>query len=295
MVELESERDRLARATGRIGAALAATHDADQLLSVIVETAVEATGAYGGVVRDTGGRERARAGDPESGLETLELPLQAGGRSFGTLVLAGPRFAGEERETANSLVGQAAIALENVRLHGIVERQALADPLTGLANRRSGEELLRSELSRAERFGGELAVVLVDLDGFKDVNDRHGHPFGDVVLCAVARRLSETVREVDVAARWGGEEFCLLLPGTDAAGGAHVAERARLALEEHPLEAPDGTPVRVTASFGVAAFPGHRGEAALVEAADEALYEAKRAGKNRVVIAAEPVGTVRES
>jgi diguanylate cyclase (GGDEF)-like protein len=290
VAELEAERTRVSRATHRIGEALGATHDVDQLLTVIVETAVEATGASAGFVRGDDGRERARHGETASGDDLLELPLRASRRAFGTLVLAGREFGIEERVTAASLVAQAVIALENARLHRIVERQALVDGLTGLANRRSAEDTLRTELARAERRGEEVALVLVDIDDFKDVNDRFGHPAGDAVLREFARRLRHTVREIDLAGRWGGEEFCLVLPTSDGEGGAQVAERARQALECRPIALPDGTEVRATASFGVASFPAHADAGGLVAAADEALYAAKRMGKNRVVTAVELAG-----
>lgn len=285
--ELDAERRRLREATVRFGDALAATHDVDQLLAVVVETVVESTGATGGLLRGRKG-ELIQAGDPDAESERLELPIEAGGESFGTIVLSGPAFGTQDIETATLLVGQAQVALENARLHGIVERQALVDGLTGLANRRQAEEALNSELSRAQRFGGPLALVLADLDDFKAVNDRHGHPAGDLVLQQFAELLRVSVRDIDVAARWGGEEFTLLLPGTDAAGAAHVAERIRRAFAERTILTPDGSAIRITASFGVAAYPAANTEAALIAAADTALYEAKRAGKDTVVMASEP-------
>jgi len=286
LLELEEERHRLRESTARFGEALEATHDVEQLLRVIVETAVEVTGAYGGLVLDSG-REIARTGDPDAGLQKIAFPLRTGSEDFGSLVLAAPQFDSDQVEKAATLASNAVIALENARLHDVVERQALVDPLTELSNRRALEDTLRAELARAGRFGDSVCIVLADLDDFKAVNDQYGHPCGDEVLREFAKTLEETVREIDVAGRWGGEEFALILPGTDATGGAALAERARVRLENRVIHAPNGDRIPVTASFGVAAFPEGGDMPTLVAAADAALYRAKRAGKNRVVTAAE--------
>ncbi len=287
--ELASERGRLRDVISRFGEALGATHDADQLMRLIVETAMEATGAAGGVLVGTSG-ELVTAGYPDRGKDRIEVPLQAAETNFGSLILFGDDFEDEDRMTAVSLASHAVVALDNARLHRIVERQALVDGLTGLANRRQCEEVLASELARVERFGGPLSVVVADLDWFKDVNDRHGHPSGDAVLREFAVLLQETLRDVDLAGRWGGEEFVLILPGTDLAGGAQVAERVRAALAGRIVLSVEGTPIPVTASFGVAATPPATTVAELFAAADAALYEAKRAGKNRVETGRVPVG-----
>ena len=203
------------------------------------------------------------------------------------MVVSGQRLDAEQVEVVASLAARVVVALENARLHRIVERQALHDELTGLANRRSVENTLHSELARAARYGDHVCFVLCDLDDFKNVNDTYGHPVGDDALRAFAAALNATVREVDLAGRWGGEEFALVLPGTDAEGGAALAERARVKIEARDLRTPDGRIVKLTSSFGVAAYPDCAELADLVAAADSALYAAKNRGKNCVVVSAE--------
>ncbi len=286
--ELERQRGKLRDVIARFGEALGATHDVDQLMRLIVEAAVEATSATGGVIVASSG-EVIQAGRPGVGADKIEVPLTAGDVTFGSLLLFGDDFEDEDRMTAVSLASHAVVALDNARLHRIVERQALVDGLTGLANRRQCEEALASELARVERFGGPLALVVTDLDWFKDVNDRYGHPSGDAVLREFATLLQDTVRDIDLAGRWGGEEFLLILPGTDLAGGVQVAERIRAGLAGRIVLSPDGSPIPVTASFGVAATPPATTAAELFSAADAALYEAKRNGKNRVERAPEAV------
>jgi two-component system cell cycle response regulator len=285
--ELDDERRRLRDVTMRFGEALAATHDVDELLRVVVETAVEATGARGGaLLRDH--HELIRKGDPDAGVRRLEFHLSVGEESFGRLVLSADDFTKEQTETADWLVDHVQTALANARHHRAVQRQALVDSLTGLANRRLCEAALAKEIGRADRFDEPLAVVVGDIDDFKNVNDRHGHPTGDEVLREFARALRDTVREIDLAGRWGGEEFVVGLPGTELAGGVRLAERVREALAKRVVTAPNGEKVRVTASFGVAELAGHGGLTELLAAADAALYRAKRAGKDCVATAPEP-------
>jgi diguanylate cyclase (GGDEF)-like protein len=279
LAELEAERARVREAFARFGEALVATHDSKQLLRIVAEAAAEATAARGCRIVTADGSV-VTSGDPDADGERLILPLTAAGVSFGMLDLVSDSFDQEQRLNVASLASHAVVALENARLHGMVEREALVDGLTGLVNRRASADALHAESARADRLGTPLSVVLADLDEFKDVNDAHGHVVGDEVLRAFADVLRETIRDSDVAGRWGGEEFLLLLPGADEEGAVQLSERIRAALSGREIPAAPG--LRVTASFGVAERRSQSGTEQLVATADEALYRAKRAGKDRI-------------
>ena len=170
-----------------------------------------------------------------------------------------------------------------------LSQAALSDPLTGLRNRRGFEERFVAEVGRARRSGSALSVLVGDLDHFKLVNDRLGHPAGDAALVRTGDLLREAVRDADLVARTGGEEFALILPDTRQAGAYMLAERLRAKVER----AFAGEAVPVTISFGLAAFPNHgdSGEE-LAAAADRALYAAKELGRNRTVMFSEEIGAI---
>jgi diguanylate cyclase (GGDEF)-like protein len=169
------------------------------------------------------------------------------------------------------------------RRFGELSDRAERDALTGLANRRALDERLEEELDRARRYRTHLSLVLVDIDDFKQVNDRYGHQSGDDLLRAFATALSGSLRELDLAARFGGEEFALLLPGTPSGGACIVAEQIRRLVSELEVAGPGGLPIRLTASFGVADYPSCATVDELYECADRRLYDAKRRGKDQVV------------
>jgi len=166
---------------------------------------------------------------------------------------------------------------------GALHRLATHDELTGLLNRREFERLLAEEVERARRFGHSFGLVLADLDHFKSINDRYGHPGGDAVLREAARRLVGAVRSVDRVARLGGEEFAVLLVQTAGDAALTVGRRLVGAMAGSPVDLGEGRTATVTLSAGAAAFPADAAEgAALVAAADRALYAAKAAGRDRV-------------
>jgi diguanylate cyclase (GGDEF)-like protein len=166
------------------------------------------------------------------------------------------------------------------------ETRVYQDSLTGLHNRAFFEGQMSVELERAIRLSQPLALLFVDLDHFKQVNDRHGHDVGDLLLEHVARTIAGHLRRIDQVFRWGGEEFVVLLPGTGPEEGYQAAERLRTVVERSPLQLPDSTEIRPTVSIGVALAPEHAlgGERAFLRHADQALYAAKESGRNRTVV-----------
>jgi diguanylate cyclase (GGDEF)-like protein len=181
-----------------------------------------------------------------------------------------------------AFANQAAIALENARLFEQAHLLSITDPLTELFNRRHFFEVANTEFERHHRYGGPLSVIMMDIDHFKNVNDRYGHAVGDMVMQDIARQIKASIRAVDIAARYGGEEFVVLMPETGLAEACQVAERVRKGVSDLPF-AQGGANFSVLLSLGVAEIhPTIKDLDALLICADQALYAAKAAGRNRV-------------
>ena len=173
-----------------------------------------------------------------------------------TLARAGKPFSSEQESVFRYLLGQAASSMENVRLHELVAEQAVTDELTGLPNNRAFRDAIEKEAARAARFRHELALLILDIDDFKQVNDTYGHLQGDAVLRAVGAILDAESRGIDEPARYGGEEFVVALPETSLEGAVEVAERIRARIEAEPVPLVDRKgEISVTASFGAAEMP----------------------------------------
>ena len=288
----------------RLGDALGATEDREAIAGGVVEAAAALVGADGAAFwldSPSGPRPRIRRGTfqergadlveragrelvPVNGRGVAAVPVLARGRLFGVISVERRRsFREPELAELAGVARQASTAVEATFLHEESKRLSLTDGLTGLWNRRQFELRVAQELERATRFGERFALVLVDLDNFKSVNDTHGHLVGDAVLVATAERLVDDTREVDTVARFGGEEFVLLLPQTELAGALKVAEKVRSEVAGRPVET-DAGPLDISLSAGVACHPEDGTTLSeLLGAADGALYQAKAAGKNRVM------------
>jgi len=217
----------------------------------------------------------------------LALALRTQQKTIGALVLTGKRgtFDSAAQRVLSIVANQAAGALHAGQMIDHARDVADHDGLTSLYNRRAFNDSLARAVAREDRQGGHFALLLLDIDRFKKLNDTYGHPAGDAALRHTAQLLAHQLRKSDLAARFGGEEFAVILASTDRGGAEHLAEKVRAEVERGRL-VHDGARLGVTVSIGVAVWPGDgRDPAALVAAADRALYAAKEGGRNRVVSA----------
>ncbi len=229
----------------------------------------------------------ATADSPEATLQVREFcvaPLRLGNHMHGVLAVAGQDtvFSAGDVDLVTAAAEQISLALERYRFLAVVQRQASVDDLTGLYNHRFLVDSLGQQIALAERLGAPLAILMMDIDHFKALNDFHGHHAGDLALSTFARTVAGNVRRADLIARYGGEEFVVLMPNTSAREALLVAEKIRGAVAATDVTLADQVAVRLTVSIGVAAYPEDTDNAAeLFTMADGALYLAKRTGRNR--------------
>ncbi|HUG53533.1 MAG TPA: sensor domain-containing diguanylate cyclase [Vicinamibacteria bacterium] len=249
------------------------------------------------IVNDTSRDPRfARRFDASTQFQTRSVlcaPLISRGRTIGVVQVinkeggkAPGRFTQGDLELLNTLVEPCAIAIENAILFQRTEQLTITDDLTRLFNSRYLNLYIGREIKRCKRHGIPLSIIFLDLDGFKSVNDAHGHLAGSRTLTEVGRILVEAVRESDILARYGGDEFVVVLPETPPSGALVIAERIRKAIESHVFLKDVGLEARISASFGIASYPDHAlSPEGLIQKADQAMYRVKERDKNGIEVA----------
>jgi len=231
--------------------------------------------------RIEGGDAAARLGGP-----ALASPLQRGSSVLGAVVVerspGSPAYTDADSELLLSITGPAGVAMDNALLHRQAQRSAVTDPLTGVGNLRMLTTTLAREVERARHFGRSAALLVIDIDHFREINERHGYAAGDAILAAVAARIVDSVREVDRVARYGGEEFAVVAPELDPEQAYAMALSVWSAVRDTPFEA-DGAEVEVRISVGVASWPRQATSSTeLLRAADAAVAQAKSRGRDHV-------------
>ena len=250
--------------------------------------ALEQAGALQRQSRGEFHRRLASLGIPVG--ELLVLPIAGEDAEGGVLCLLGESepFGEPLLSRAQVVAEHATLALRNAERYRDARDRAFIDDVTEVYNARYLREALDREIRRAERYGTELSILFLDLDRFKLVNDTYGHLVGSNTLRQLSRLLEACVRQVDTVARYGGDEFTILLVDTGERVGRNIAERIRQSVERHGFEAGPGRTLRLSCSLGVATYPAHgRTREALLDASDKAMYRAKSQGRNRVVAATE--------
>jgi diguanylate cyclase (GGDEF)-like protein len=243
-------------------------------------------------------RHDSRITDPGIGT-VLAFPLGSRGKRIGALIgldvqpsSREPKMAATVLRAVRILLEPAATALDNALLLKRAEALSVTDDLTHLYNSRYLNLVLRRETKRASRSGRPLSLLFIDLDGFKAINDTHGHLYGSRALVEAAAVVRGSARETDVVARFGGDEFAVILPDTGGEGAYAVGERVRQRIAEHKFLADDALDIHLTASVGVATLPDVAASPEeLIEAADQAMYRVKESGKNNIQAATAPADT----
>jgi len=215
------------------------------------------------------------------------VPLRARDENMGILMvdnlLSQQEIQPEQVPLLEAIAGQLSMAIKNARLFAGVEELSITDGLTGLYILRYFKQRLKEELYRAERTHGQLSLMILDIDHFKRFNDTYGHPAGDTILATVAERVLNNARKVDLTARYGGDEFFILLPDTTPEEALALSDRLHQAVANEPIALPDGKVLRLTVSIGIATYPTHAASIdELIKRADEALYWIKSHGRNRI-------------
>lgn len=229
----------------------------------------------------------------------LSVPIINKKKTIGVLEIInkkdGTPFSKKDLELMLKLADQAAIAIERSNLYQKMSNLAITDDLTKLFNLRYLYRALDTEVKRCRRYKSTFSVIFLDLDSFKHVNDRHGHLVGSKTLVEFASILVSILRDVDIIARYGGDEFVIVLPHTSVEMAVKIAERIQADINKHVFLREDGLALRITASFGVAGYPDHtKDEIELLKLSDQAMYMAKSLGKNRVVLASEPSCSIKQ-
>jgi diguanylate cyclase (GGDEF)-like protein len=225
------------------------------------------------------------------------VPAREGNETYGAVVLAYPdELSPTAKENAPFLARHLGLALRNLGRFAEVEDLAYLDDLTHLFNRRYLELFLGKEVTRGEETFKPFSLLFSDLDYLKAVNDTHGHVVGSKLLVEVARVMKACVRDNDIVCRWGGDEYVILLRGTDCGGALKVAERIRRSIETHHFLAREGYALRVTTCIGIASFPEHaKDKDSLLDFADRAMYRGKKSSRNVIYVASDGLEAPPES